>query len=269
VLFGILGLTGIELDVTTSLVAPIVLAIVIDDTVHFLLRFNREARQAASESVGVERALSATFRPVAYSTLGLVAGFLALGASELTNQVEFGLLAAAVMMIAWLLDLTFTPALASRLRFVTLWETLAIDLGCREPQASIPLFQGLSARQAKTAAILGSLRSFAPGERIFAVGDEAKEIYVVIEGEVVARVPHDDGDTELRHLTRGELIGAASLFHGRHFANVDAVGPVRMLRLGETCLGHIQRRYPRIGAQLYRNLSAIMAARFADMAVRV
>lgn len=267
--FGVLGVSGIPLDVTTSLVAPIVLAIVIDDTVHFMARYNAEARRSASEALGLERAMVGTLRPVAYSTLGLVSGFVALGASELRNEALFGLLAAGTMLLAWLIDLTFTPALASRMRFVTLWDTLGVDLGCREPQKTIPLFHGLSARQARTAAVLGSILNFEPGQRLLKQGDEARELFVVIEGEVVARVPHDDGDSELRRFHRGELLGAASLFHGRHFANAEAVGPVRVLRLGEACLGRIQARYPRIGAQLYRNLSAIMAERLADFAVRI
>ena len=64
---------------------------------------------------------------------------------------------------------------------------------------------------------------------------------------------------------RSEFIGR----DGSHFANADTLGPVRVLRLGEACLGQIQQRYPRIGAQLYRNLSAIMAERLADFAVRI
>lgn len=267
--FGVLGATGIPLDVTTSLVAPIMLAIVIDDTVHFMARYNVEARRSANEARGLERAMVGTIRPIAYSTLGLVCGFLALGASELRNEALFGLLAAGTMLLAWLLDLTFTPALASRMRFVTLWDTLSVDLGCKEPQKTIPLFAGLSARQARTAALLGSILPVAAGQRLIRQSDEARELFVVIEGELVAHVPREDGDREIRHFRQGDLIGAASLFQGRHFANVEALEPVRVLRLGEACLGRIQARYPRIGAQLYRNLTAIMAARFADIVERL
>lgn len=185
------------------------------------------------------------------------------------NEALFGILAAGTMLLAWLLDLTFTPALASPMRFVTLWDTLSVDLGCKEPQKTIPLFHGLSARQACTAALLGSILPIDAGQRLLRQGDEAREIFVVIEGELVAHVSHDDGDSELRRFHQGDLIGAASLFQGRHFANVEALGPVRVLRLGEACLGRIQARYPRIGAQLYRNLSAIMAERLADLAIRL
>lgn len=269
VFFGVLGLTGLPLDVTTSLVAPIVLAIVIDDTVHFLARFNAEARRSADETTGLGRAMDATVRPVAFSTAGLIVGFLALSASELNNQAVFGCLAAFTMLVAWLIDLSFTPALASRMRFVTLWDTLSVDLGCAAPQDTIPLFHGLSARQAKTAAVLGAMLEFGPGERVQRHGGEAREIFVVVEGDLVARVPHEDGATEIRRFTRGDLIGVASLFQGRHFADVEALSKVRVLRLREACLRRIQARYPRIGAQLYRNLSAIIAQRLADVVVRV
>ena len=45
---------------------------------------------------------------------GLALGFITLIVGELRSQAEFGLLAAITLVIAWLLDLTFTPALARR-----------------------------------------------------------------------------------------------------------------------------------------------------------
>ncbi|MBI4697093.1 MAG: MMPL family transporter [Gammaproteobacteria bacterium] len=267
--FGILGLTGIPLDFTTSLVAPIVLGIVMDDTVHFLSRFNLEARRAADEQRGAERAMASTIRPVAFATVGLTVGFLALGVSELRNQVQFGMLAAATMLIAWGLDLVFTPALTSHMRFVTLWEALTIDLGCRAPHRTIPLFEGLTERQARTAALHGAIEAYPAGARIAAEGDPAHEIIVVLEGEILATIPRAEGDATIRRFGRGELIGAATLFHGRHFANLDAVSAVRALRLGEAALDRLRRFYPWIAAPLYRNLSAIMARRIAELAVRV
>ena len=44
----------------------------------------------------------------------LVLGFATLVTGELRSQAEFGLLAAATLVVAWVLDLSFTPALARR-----------------------------------------------------------------------------------------------------------------------------------------------------------
>jgi predicted RND superfamily exporter protein len=46
--FGILGWSGITLNVTTGLVASIVLRIAVDDTIHFLRQFNAAAKRTAS-----------------------------------------------------------------------------------------------------------------------------------------------------------------------------------------------------------------------------
>ena len=113
VYFGILGLSPITLNITTSLVASAVLGIAVDDSIHFLSRYTIEARRAASRQRGVEAALAALIRPVTLTTAALCVGFLAVTTGDLQSQVEFGLLAAITLFVAWVLDLTFTPALCA------------------------------------------------------------------------------------------------------------------------------------------------------------
>ena len=60
-----------------------------------------------------------------------------------------------------------------------------------------------------------------------------------------------------------------ALFHGKRTANVDTTSDVRVLRLDQPSLERIQTRYPRIGAQLYRNLGVILADRLADTTGRL
>ena len=43
-----------------------------------------------------------------------MAGLLIVGASALQNQAEFGLLGAATLLIAWIVDVTITPAMCLR-----------------------------------------------------------------------------------------------------------------------------------------------------------
>ena len=57
VYFGILGWGGISLNTTTGLVACMVLGIAVDDTIHFLTHFNREAKAHADERLGAGRQL--------------------------------------------------------------------------------------------------------------------------------------------------------------------------------------------------------------------
>lgn len=266
--FGLLGLSGITLNLATSLVAAVVLGIAVDDTMHFLSRFNAEARRVADEAEGIERALGSVIRPVTFTSAALCCGFLALTLGELRSQIEFGALAAVTLLIAWVIDLTFTPALAGWLRFVTLWEVMTVDLGAA-PHKSIPFFGGLSNRQARIAAILGNLETFERGDSIMTTGDSGRDIHVIIEGEAVAYVGRDDKEQILRRLTRGDLLGEVALFHGHRTANVAATTRVRLLRLEQSDLRRIQTRYPRIAAQLYHNLGVILADRLADVTGRL
>ena len=266
--FGILGASGVTLNLATSLVAAVVLGIAVDDSIHFLSRFNAEARRVASESEGIERALTSVIRPVTFTTAALCCGFMTLTLGELRSQVEFGGLAAATLLIAWLIDLVFTPALAGQLRFVTLWEVLALDLGAA-PNKTIPFFSGLSNRQARIAAIFGTLKTFKQGEPIMKVGEKGNDFDIVIEGEAKAYLLHEGSELVLSKLKRGDLIGEVALFHGVRTANVDAMSEMRVLRIDNPCLGRIQTRYPRIASQLYRNLAVILANRLADVTERL
>lgn len=267
--FGLLAISGVTLNLATSLVAAVVLGIAVDDTMHFLSRFNAEARRVANEAQGIERALTVVIRPVTFTTAALFCGFLTLTHGELRSQVEFGAFAAITLLIAWVIDLTFTPALAGKLRFVTLWEVLTVDLG-QAPHQTIPFFSGLTHRQARIAAILGTIKPYAQGSTIFRQGEQGGDISIVIEGTAQALLRREDGEQPLRTLRRGDLIGEVALFRGgARTADVVAETDMRMLQFTSECLRRIEHRYPRIGAKIYQNLGTILANRLADVTERL
>ena len=268
VFFGILGATGITLNLATSLVATVALGVAVDDSIHYFSRFNTESRRLANEELGVERAISTVIRPVTFTTAALCAGFLALMVSDLQSQVEFGILAACTLFIAWLVDLTLSPALSSGLRFVTLWEVLTVDLGA-EPHKKIGLFHGLTHRQARIAALFGRIEPYEPGDRIISFGEQGREICALIEGVVVVQVERPEGNRVLRALHPGEVFGEVALFTGKRSANIDAMTDVRVLWLNQESLERIQSRYPAIAAQLFWNLTGTVSHRLADITSRV
>lgn len=261
--FGALGFAGITLNPTTSLIACIVLGIAVDDTLYYFARFNRDAQDLASEEKATQSALRTVIRPVTYTSLALIAGFLLMTTSELQNQVQFGALAAFTVGVAWLTDVTFTPALASRVCIVTLWDFLRLDLG-RNPQRSIPLFEGLSLRQARIFALLSRLQEFRAGERVMSEGETAGDIFVVIDGELRAWVEREGEVVDLSRMRRGAVMGEVGHFAKRRTANVDAVSDVRLLRFDSDDLERLRRRYPRIAALVFRNLNAIQAKRLTE-----
>lgn len=260
--FGTLGLLNVTLNPTTSLIACVVLGIAVDDTIHFLARFNTDARARASEKAAVKSALAAVLRPVTFTTVALCLGFLVFVGSELQNQVQFGALAAFTMLLAWVADITVTPALGSKLRIVTLWDMLRLDLG-QSPQHTIPLLSGLSLRQARMFALMSKLEELPAGARIIRQGDSARDIYVVIDGNLEVWVERNGERKILSTLSRGAVMGEAGYFGQRRTANVDALTPVRLLRFDSQDLERLRLRYPRIAAIVLRNLNRIQAERLA------
>jgi hypothetical protein len=237
--FGVLGITGITLNSTTGLVACLVLGIAVDDTIHFLARFNEAAKRLADETTGVGEALRSVGRPVTYTTVALCLGFLVLTGSNFQNQVQFGALAAITLAFAWLVDITFTPALATRMQIVNLFDVLTLDLG-DDPQLSIPLFHGLRKSQARITALMAGIVEFPKGRRIFSAGESGSEMYVVIEGELGVSVVTDSGTVRFGTFTRGDVIGEVGLFHGERTADVAAESDVRLLRLTRENLDQIR-----------------------------
>jgi hydrophobe/amphiphile efflux-3 (HAE3) family protein len=262
--FGLLGLTGVALSATTGLIACVVLGIAVDDTIHLMTRFNQEARECADEKLGALRAATGLARPVTITTVGLCLGFLVFTAGELRNQIEFGALAAVVLAFAWAIDLTFTPALCSGLRIVTLWDALTYDLG-ENPEESIPIFAGLSSAQARITALMTRVVKHTQGTRLFSAGEPGDSLYVVIDGELQISLPTSDGRAmEFSRARRGDVIGEVGLYHGKRTADVEALSDVRLLSLDAENLARLRKRYPRIGAQVLWNLSQVMAGRLAD-----
>lgn len=111
VFFGILGWSGITLNLTTSLVASLVFGIAVDDTIHLLLRLRTASRRVADAEHALMTTLDEVLHPVTFTSAGLALGFLTLAGGELSSQADFGALAAATIAIAWVLEVAFTPAL--------------------------------------------------------------------------------------------------------------------------------------------------------------
>jgi hypothetical protein len=108
---GLLGLFGIPLDFYTMMLAPIVVGIAVDDTIHFMSLYRIEVGKDGD----IRRALTDTVKECGQSivfaslTLGLGFGIMALATTPgLASLGKFGLLAIASGLIC---ELFLTPAL--------------------------------------------------------------------------------------------------------------------------------------------------------------
>jgi predicted RND superfamily exporter protein len=260
VYFGSLGFFGISLNPSTSLIAPMVLGIAIDDTIHYFSRFNREVRRHADDRKATLLAMKAVGRPVTFTSIGLCLGFLVLMTSELRMQAQVGLMASYSLAIAWLSDFLLTPALCASVRFTTLWDALTLDLG-DNPQESIPLLKGLKKSQARIVALMAKVIRVPKGKRLISDGDSAEEMYVVIDGKLNTSVMGDDGRIEVATHERGDVVGEAGLFYEQRTADVDVIEDARLLCLSQNNLDRLSRRYPYIATKVFKNLSKILARR--------
>jgi CRP-like cAMP-binding protein len=178
--------------------------------------------------------------------------------------VQFGLLAAFTLLMAWAADVTVLPALGSLMRIVTLWDMLKLDLG-RSPQHTIPMFSGLSLRQARIFALLSKMEQHPSGTRVIREGDWSRDMYVIVDGELEAWVDRDGERRSLATMGRGTTMGEGGFFGQRRTANVDTLSPARLLRFDSQDLERLRVRYPRIAATVFRNINRIQAERLARM----
>lgn len=268
VYFGALGLTGITLNFATSIIAPMALGVAIDDTMHYFLRFNDEAKRLADEKRATVNVLRSVGRPVIYSTMSLVVGFLMLSSSDLLSYRQVGGMGAFTLGFSLFVEMTLTPALCSGLRIVTIWDTLTLDLG-QDPQRAIPLFKGLSKAQCRIVALMASLRSVPKGTELMHVGDHEQEMYVIVDGTLRIWKDGEDGPIDLRTCARGDVVGEVGLFSGERSANVEVSEDARLLRFTPNNLQRLSRHRPKIASTVLRNLNEILAQRLSSLTDRL
>jgi predicted RND superfamily exporter protein len=114
--FGALGAGVAVLSIATALIGSIALGIAIDDTVHFLVAYQRARSAGSSPDEAVVKCVRRVGRPIAMTSVMLVVGFLVLLVSGFVTLREFGYLTAMTMGICLSTDLGLFPALLVRAR---------------------------------------------------------------------------------------------------------------------------------------------------------
>jgi predicted RND superfamily exporter protein len=109
--FGILGLGAAPLSLPTSLIGSVALGIAVDDTAHFLVRYGNERRRGLTPEQAAAVCGRRVGRPIAITSVMLMAGFLVVALSGFATLRQFGVLSAVTMGICLLTDLIMLPAL--------------------------------------------------------------------------------------------------------------------------------------------------------------
>ncbi len=109
--FGVMGWLGIPLSTATFPVANIALGIAVDDTIHFLLRYNALRRSGQGIDLSLKGTLRSELRPIIATSVTIGCGYLVMMLSPLRANAEAGLLFAVAIFSALLADLVMTPVL--------------------------------------------------------------------------------------------------------------------------------------------------------------
>ena len=266
---GVMGWFGIELSMFTSLIASIAIGLAVDDTIHYLVRYNREFKLDLNDA----RALSATLhhigRPIVYTTVTIGTGFAILTFSSFQPTAIFGLLMVVTLVSALLGDLLLLPVLMRHVELVTLWDLVRIKLGV-DPQEGLPLFHGLSRTEVHYIIVAGALRQVAAGHVVFKKGDASDSMYAVIDGELeVLDHPMDLDPTlngwdakRLDMLHSGDVVGEMGLLRGAaRSATVLARKPTELLQINMKMIRRLQWLYPPAAQRFFLNLMNLLCHR--------
>jgi hypothetical protein len=113
--FGLWGYLYSRVGLGLSVVVAMTLGIVVDDTIHFMLKYIRARRELKlSSSEAVKYAFNTVGTAMVVTTISLVCGFLVLTQSGFKMNSEMGLLSAITIAMALILDFLLLPVLLMR-----------------------------------------------------------------------------------------------------------------------------------------------------------
>ncbi len=111
ILYGLMGWTGIPLNIVTVLVASIAMGIGIDYSIHFLSHFNHSVKIYNSVESAVEETILVSGKAIMINFISVSAGFLVLVFSSLVPMIYFGILIALSMLGSSMGALTLLPSI--------------------------------------------------------------------------------------------------------------------------------------------------------------
>ena len=113
--FGLWGFLSGQVTLAISVVAAMTFGIVVDDTIHMMMAFNRNRRAGRSHEEASIAAVTEVGRPVIITSLSLMAGFFVMSFSGFALNSDMALLTACTVGFAMLADLFLLPVLLSTL----------------------------------------------------------------------------------------------------------------------------------------------------------
>lgn len=103
--WGVLRLVGGTLNPATVMISSLTLGLIVDDTIHLLYSYN------TSDPKNFPVRIQRIAKPLFVTSLLLCVGFLVFLWSDFLPHRSFGLIASLVILLAWIVDLIWVPAI--------------------------------------------------------------------------------------------------------------------------------------------------------------
>ena len=271
--FGIMGWFGVELSMVTSLIASIAIGLAVDDTIHYLVRYNREFKTDLDEKRAIRETLTRVGRPITFTTVTICVGFSILIFSSFKPTAIFGVMMVITSLAALVGDLIVLPSLIQHVEVVTLWDLLRLKLG-KEPPEGIPLFKGLSHTQVHYIIMAGSLMEINTGEILFHKGEPSDSMYAIVSGTLDVFDPSNDEESNrelgshklLNQIKTGDVLGEMGFLRSvPRSATVIATQPAELLKINWKMIKRLQWLYPPTAQKFFFNLMTLICDRLENL----
>ncbi len=110
-ILGIIGLLGIPLDMMTITIAAITIGIAVDNSIHYIYRFEEEYKNLNDYNKTVEVCHSTVGKAILNTSITIVFGFSILILSNFIPTIYFGIFTGIAMLLAMISVLTLLPSL--------------------------------------------------------------------------------------------------------------------------------------------------------------
>jgi hypothetical protein len=274
--FGIMGWFGIELSMVTSLIASIAIGLAVDDTIHYLVRYNREFKTDLDEKRAIRDTLTHVGKPITFTTITICVGFSVLLFSSFKPTAIFGVMMVITSLSALIGDLIVLPSLIQHVEVVTLWDLLRLKLG-KEPPEGIPLFKGLSHTQVHYIIMAGSLLEMDEGKILFHKGEPSDSMYAVVSGTMDVLDPDSEEATDqelgghklINQIKTGDVLGEMGFLRSvPRSATVITTQPVELLKINWKMIKRLQWLYPPTAQRFLFNLMTLICDRLENLTER-
>ncbi|BBD07288.1 MMPL family transporter [Desulfovibrio ferrophilus] len=260
ILFGTMGLFNIPLNIGTAMVAAIAIGIAVDDTLHFMIRYNKEMLRLKDQKKAMEVCIHAEIRPVVSTSIALAMGFGVLAFSQFTTIIQFGLLSALVMIAALVGDLLLTGPLMATTKLLTLWDMISLHVDPKIIEQS-EFFRELRLWQIKRIILMGRIIEVKTNETIFEEWDDGDSMFLVLQGTVSGLTVDDETGEEVSYFVFGvgDVCDPTTMLDpGPRSFTARAGSETHLVEFSKDDFKRLQWLHPRLSDKIHKNLARIL-----------